>query len=96
MGMGHFIAGALGFVCLAVSCFLAAPAMSRRHERSMARLSLCSGLAVVLGFFGGFIPGVSLGTIGIWFSVVVGWMWLAILSRHLYRVAPDPNCVPPP
>ena len=95
MGMGHFIAGALGFVSLAVSCFLAAPAMSRRNEKPMARLSLFSGLAIVLGFFGGFIPGVSLGTIGIWFSVVVGWTWLAVLSRHLYRAAPDPNCAPP-
>ena len=58
----------------------------------MSRFSLCSGIAIVLGFFGGFIPGVSLGPAGIWFSVVVGWIWLSVLSRHLYRAAPDPNC----
>ena len=92
MGMGHFIAGMTGFVSLAISCFLAARAMSRRNAKGMARFSLFSGLGIVLGFFGGFIPGVSLGTAGIWFSVVLGWIWLAVLSRHLYRAAPDPNC----
>jgi hypothetical protein len=56
----------------------------------MARLSALSGLAVVLGFFGGFfIPAGP--TLGIWFAVVVGWAWLAILSVHLYRASPDPT-----
>ncbi len=86
MGMGHFIAGMIGFVSLAIACFLGAPAMSRRSETTMARFSLGCGLAVVLGFFGGFVPGISLGTVGIWFSVVVGWIWIGVLSRHLSRV----------
>ncbi|MEO8452036.1 MAG: DUF998 domain-containing protein [Gemmatimonadota bacterium] len=95
MGLIHFIAGTVGFVSLAVSCFFTALAMSRRNTRSIARLSVLSGLAVVLGFFGGFlIPGISIGTLGIWFAVVVGWAWLAVTSLHLYRVAPDPNCAP--
>jgi len=96
MGLVHFIAGTLGFISLAVSCFFAARAMSRRKAPSMTRLSVLSGLAVVLGFFGGFlIPGISVGTLGIWFAVVVGWAWLAVMSLHLYRAAPDPNCAPP-
>jgi hypothetical protein len=91
-GLVHFIAGALGFVSLAVSCFFAARAMSRRNVPSLSRLSFLSGLAVVLGFFGGFlVPG--MGTLGIWFAVVVGWAWLAVMSLHLYRAAPNPNCV---
>ena len=94
-GFIHFTAGTLGFVALAVSCFFSARAMSRRKTPSMARLSVLSGLAVVLGFFGGFlIPGISVGTLGIWFAVAVGWAWLAVMSLHLYRVAPDPNCAP--
>ena len=90
-GLVHFVAGALGFVSLAVSCFFAARAMQRRNERSLAWLSLLSGLAVLLGFFGGpvLLPSVSAVTLGIWFSVVVGWAWLFILSLHLYHVAPD-------
>lgn len=92
MGMGHFVAGMTGFVSLAIACFVGARTLSRRGASSMARLSLISGIAIVLGFFGGFIPGVSLGVAGIWFSVVVGWIWLAVLSRHLYRESPDPHC----
>ena len=96
MGLVHFVAGSLGFISLAVSCFFAARAMSRRKARAMSRFSVLAGLAVILGFFGGFlIPGISVGTLGIWFAVVVGWAWLAVLSIHLYRAAPDPKFAPP-
>jgi Protein of unknown function (DUF998) len=91
-GLVHFIAGTLGFTSLGVSCFVAAWAMRRRNAPALARLSFLCGLAVVLGFFGGaaFSSG-SAGILGIWFSVVVGWAWLAVMSLHLYRLSPDPN-----
>jgi hypothetical protein len=54
-----------------------------RHVPSLAVLSLFSGLAVVLGFFGGMVLPV--GTLGIWFAVVVGWAWLAVMSLRLSR-----------
>lgn len=92
MGLVHFIAGALGFISLAVSCFFTAGSLSRRNARLMARLSVLAGVAILLGFFGGFlIPGLSVGTLGIWFAVVVGWAWLAVVSIHLYRASPDPR-----
>lgn len=84
-GLLHFVAGALGFTFLAISCFAAARAMSRRKVSSLARLSLLSGLAVVLGFFGG--PVFPLGILGIWFAVVVGWAWLAVMSMRLNHLA---------
>jgi hypothetical protein len=84
-GLIHFIAGALGFISLAVSCFAAARVMSRRQIPTLARLSLLSGLAVVLGFFGGMAPPV--GVLGIWFAVIVGWAWLAVMSLRLQRMA---------
>ncbi len=87
-GLIHFVAGALGFTCLAVSCFFAAPAMSRRNAASLARLSLFSGFAIVLGFFGGM--ALPIGIMGIWFAVLMGWAWLAIVSLHLHRL-PDPS-----
>jgi Protein of unknown function (DUF998) len=83
-GLLHFVAGALGFTFLAISCFFAARAMSRRKVSSLARLSLLSGLAVVLGFFGG--PVIPMGILGIWFAVVVGWAWLAVMSLRLNRL----------
>lgn len=92
-GLVHFAAGTLGFTSLAISCFFAALAMSRWNAPSLARLSFLSGLAVVLGFFGGFAFS-GAGTLGIWFAVLVGWAWLAVMSLYLYRVAPDPNCAP--
>jgi hypothetical protein len=84
-GLVHFIAGALGFIFLAVSCFFAARAMSRRNVSTLARLSLLCGLAVVLGFFSGMVfpPGI----LGIWFAVLVGWAWLGVLSLRLNRLA---------
>lgn len=89
-GLVHFVAGALGFMSIAISCFFAASAMSRRNAPSLARLSLFCGLAVVLGFFGGAaFSSMSAGTLGIWFSVVAGWAWLAVMSLHMYRAAPN-------
>ena len=91
-GLLHFVAGALGFICLAVSCFVAARALTRRHAPSLARLSFFSGLAIVLGFFGGpALPTASAVVLGIWFSVLVGWAWLAVMSRQLYHLPPGPN-----
>jgi hypothetical protein len=85
-GMLHFVFGGLGFLALAVSCFVVAVAMSRRKEPGMARLSFLSGLAVVGGFFGPMvIPGFTAGIAGIWFAVVVGFAWLALTSLHLRR-----------
>jgi hypothetical protein len=83
MGLMHFAAGGLGFLCLAVSGFAAAWTLRRRRATSLALLSLLSGLAVALGFFSGMVfpPGI----LGIWIAVVVGWVWIAVLSLRLGR-----------
>jgi hypothetical protein len=84
-GLTHFAAAALAFTSLGITCFLGARAMARLNARTLMRFSLFSGLAVLLGFFGGIFSGVAAGVLGIWFSVVVGWAWLSVLSLHLYR-----------
>jgi uncharacterized protein DUF998 len=84
-GLVHFVAAGLGFMSLSISCFVAASAMSRRNVSSLARLSLLSGLAVVLGFFGGMM--LPMGVLGIWFAVVIGWAWLAVMSLRVNRLA---------
>lgn len=90
-GVLHFVAGTLGFVSLAVSCFFAARTLSVRNESVPARLSFFSGLIVLVGFFGGPALGSSsAATLGIWLSVIVGWAWLAILSAHLVAKTPAP------
>jgi hypothetical protein len=93
MGLLHFVVGTLAFVCFAISGLCAVCPLSRRNEKFLARLSLFSGLSILVGFFGGFfIPGLSSPTAGIWFAVVVGWVWLSVLSLKLYRLAPSPSC----
>ena len=80
-GLIHFLCGALAFLCLGVSAFFAAWTMWRRNDLPLALLSLVSGWSVFIGFFGGFM--LPIGVAGIWFAVVVGWLWLSLLSlRH--------------
>jgi hypothetical protein len=83
-GLVHFIVGSLGFTFLAISCFFAGWAMSRRSVSSLALLSLLCGLAVVVGFFGGMV--LPIGILGIWFAVVAGWAWLSVMSLRLNRL----------
>jgi hypothetical protein len=83
IGMVHFIAGALGFVSLAMSCLVAWRAMTRRGERGLARLSLVCGVIILFGFFGGAVVPHASPVVGIWIAVVVGWTWLAVLSKAL-------------
>lgn len=86
-GMLHFVAGGLGFLALGVSCFVIAASL-RRGDRQMANLSFFSGFAVLSGFFGPMLLPLPLpGIAGIWFSVVVGWAWLAVLAARLYHGA---------
>jgi len=63
--------------------------MSRRNARALARLSLLCGLVILLGFFGGMAIPNSSPVLGIWIAVVVGWSWLAVMSRHLSRAGPS-------
>jgi hypothetical protein len=85
-GMMHFIVGGLGFVSLALSGLAAARPLSRVGARGPARFSLFTGIAVLVGFFGGVaIPAFKSPVLGIWFAVVVGWIWIAVLSRYLDR-----------
>jgi hypothetical protein len=80
-GLLHFVFGALGFLCLGVSCFFTARALSRRGNSSLGAASLVAGLAVIVGFFGGVM--LPIGVAGIWFAVVAGWMWLSVVSLQL-------------
>ena len=82
-GAAHFAAGAIGFLALALSCLAVARAMSHRGERGMAALSACCGIAVLVGFMAPAIVPATGPVAGIWFSVVVGWAWLAVTSWRL-------------
>jgi hypothetical protein len=57
--------------------------MRRRKVSSLAILSLLSGIAILGGFFGGMV--LPIGILGIWITVVVGWVWLSVMSFRLSR-----------
>lgn len=82
-GLTHFIAGSVGFLLLGLSALAASWTMRRRSAHSDAALSLVCGLSVLVGFFG--TPFLAVGIAGIWFAVVAGWLWLAVLSLGLQR-----------
>jgi hypothetical protein len=88
-GLVHFAAGGLGFACLAVSGFAAAWEMARRGLPLLAVLSLLSGLAVVLGFFGGMVLPIGIQDR---LAVVAGWFVVRRVDqwncRHEERARP--------
>jgi hypothetical protein len=88
-GLIHFAAAGIGFLALAISCFVVGAAMLRRRERRIARLSFLSALLVVFGFLAPALLPASGPVAGIWFSVVVGWAWLTLTCGHLYRQGPS-------
>jgi hypothetical protein len=83
-GLVHFAAGGIGFLCLAAACIALGLVMKRRGDRSMTWLSLLSGVGVIGGFLGAMlVPAANVA--GIWFSVVIGWAWLALACLYLNR-----------
>ena len=84
-GLMHFASGGVAFLALAVSGLAMAWTMRRGGRGGLALLSLVSGLTVLVGFFGGM--ALQLGVWGIWAAVVMGWIWLSVLSFSLRRQA---------
>ena len=91
-GLVHLIAGAVTFIAMAAACWAGARTMAKRGERGLWGFSLLAGFVVFFGFFGGAAFSSSVGGVaGIWVAVVMGWAWLASVSRYFYRVAPNPS-----
>jgi hypothetical membrane protein len=91
-GLLHLVAGAIGFVSLAVAAVIVGVWFRRAGRRGAAVTSWIAAAVIVLGFMGGaalaMIPtGVGL----LWLAVVAGWAWLAIASLTAYRLAPSPH-----
>ena len=84
-GLLHFVAGAIAFASVGFSGLAAAWTFWRQRMTPLALLSLFSGLSVLFGFFGGMV---TVGIVGIWFAVVVGWLWLSVVSIRLKAKLP--------
>ncbi|HVW45006.1 MAG TPA: DUF998 domain-containing protein [Amycolatopsis sp.] len=82
-GMAHLVAGAVGFVCLAVACMAAGRWFG---TGGWAWYSRASGIAILAGFL-----CVASGSTAAWATlafiagVALAWVWLAAIAVHLYR-----------
>lgn len=90
-GIGHLMAGALGFVALALAAFTYARWAAQRGATGQSRLGLVGAVLIVAGFVGGAVLAQSpLGVALLWIAVLAGWAWLGLASAHLYTVVPHP------
>lgn len=87
-GLIHFVAGALGFLALAISAFVVGRAQAKRGDRLWAWSSRVVGAVVILGFLIGPTLPPRAATAGIWVGVIAGFAWLAALSARLRNSQP--------
>ncbi|WP_433203878.1 DUF998 domain-containing protein [Dactylosporangium sp. CS-047395] len=84
-GIGHLVAGAIGFLCVAAAAWV----LARHQSPGLARYSRVSGTVFLLAFVGiatgSGAPGFTIGFIA---GVLVIFTWLAVVSLRLYRSLP--------
>jgi hypothetical protein len=85
-GMGHLVAGSIGFAGLIAACLVFGRRFSRQGERGWAVFSRVTG-GVFFATFAGIASGsantmITLAFVG---AVVLAWCWLTAVSVHLYR-----------
>lgn len=91
-GILHLAFGGVGFLALASAGLLLGGWFAQRDLGRPAALSRAGGAVVLVGFVAGAALAESAaGVAALWLAVVVGWVWLAAGSLHLYRWVPHPD-----
>jgi hypothetical protein len=91
-GLGHLLAGAVGFVAISAAAALLGGWFRDRGRMRAAVGSRVAAAVVVVGFLAGAaLATTAAGTALLWLAVLVGWAWLAAVSVTLYRVVPHPD-----
>jgi hypothetical membrane protein len=85
-GIGHFVAGGIGFTALVIATFVLARSFARSGARRLAWWSRITGIGFAAAF-----AGVSSGATGaaviltFTAAVIAVWVWLAAVAVHTYR-----------
>lgn len=82
-GILHFAAAGVGFIAVAVACFVVARRLTRDGERRLARLSRITGIAFLAGFLcvaSG--AGSAIANVLFTVSVVSVFAWMTVLAAH--------------
>jgi hypothetical membrane protein len=85
-GIGHFVAGGIGFTALVIATFVLARSFARSGARRLAWWSRITGIGFAAAFVGlssgAPSPAVILSFVA---AVVAVWAWLAAVAIHSYR-----------
>lgn len=82
-GIGHFVAGGIGFLCLIAACFVFARRFASQGEGGWAAYSVATGVI----FFAGFV-GIASGNQVAWLNVAFGvaaliaWAWISVVCAR--------------
>jgi hypothetical protein len=88
-GVAHLLSGTVGFACLISACLVLGQWFARREERGWAWYSRITAVLFAVGFAAlSSGSGAAVTTLMFTASVVLGWLWLAAVSVHLYRGVP--------
>lgn len=91
-GMVHLAAGAVGFTCLAVACFVMARRYAGEGRRAWAVVSRTVGIAFLAGFgavaVGAGAPAANLAFIA---AVIVVFGWITAVAADRYRSVAVPS-----
>jgi hypothetical protein len=88
-GMGHFVAGGIGFIGLIVACLVAARRFRRDGRRGWALFSLVTGVGYFAAFVGiGASGGNAVGNIAFTVAVVAGWAWVTSVTLQALDLPP--------
>ncbi|HZI98278.1 MAG TPA: DUF998 domain-containing protein [Actinomycetales bacterium] len=85
-GIGHLVAGGVGFLGLILACLVLARWFHRRHRSGWARFSLVTGVYYLVSF-AGIASGAGSAAVNIAFTVavVLGWLWVTVLLGRAGR-----------
>ncbi len=87
-GIGHLVAGGIGFLCLIAACFVLARRFSRDGRRGHAVYARVTGVVFLAGFAGiASGAGSTAMTLAFVGAVVWVWAWVSATATYLYRLA---------
>ncbi len=85
-GMAHFVAGGIGFTCVAAACFVIARRYASEGRCGYARFSQVTGVAFLAGFaMIASSGGSSMATLAFTATVILIWAWLSLVALDRYR-----------
>lgn len=87
-GIGHLVAGGIGFVSLILACFSFARRFKSQGESGWAAYSLITGVLFLVGF-AAIASGAqsSVVNIGFGLTVVIAWGWITALCARFRRIS---------